>query len=111
MLLNVCLRVLPGTTPAASKTNFLRWLDNVIQAETKHNALVYRGSVREDGFYHQIMFDEFLIITSVLSQAFRQWGRDCAANGISCGTCYYVGGTGKGKTMFSYQAEWGPFLT
>ena len=53
---------------------------------------------------------EFLTITSVLSQAFSQWGRDCAANGISCGICYYLGGSGNGSMMFTYQAGWGPFL-
>ena len=46
----------------------------------------------------------------VLSQqAFRQWGRDCAASGCSCGVCYYVGGAKVGSSLFSFQAEWGPF--
>ena len=31
-------------------------------------------------------------ITSVLSQAFGMWGRDCAPNEFSCGVCFYVGG-------------------
>ena len=73
------------------KANFMNWLDSVIQGLTKHNCLVHYGSIRQPGFYQNILMSEFLEITSVLSQAFAQWGRDCAANGFSCGVCYYVG--------------------
>ena len=106
----MCLHVLSGATPAASLNNFSEWLDAVIQGMTKHNTLVFRGPTRQIGFYHKIMMNEFLEITSVLSQAFRQWGRGCVAAGHSCGACYYVGGAGVGSSVMSFQAEWGPFL-
>ena len=105
----MCVYALPGATPAQSKLNLTRWLDSVIHSLTKHNSFVYRGAMREAGFYHQILFSEFLKITSILSQAFAMWGRDCATNGFSCGACFYVGGSGHGSTMFTFQAEWGPF--
>ena len=54
---------------------------------------------------------EFLSIISVLSAAFQQWGRDCAANGHTCGRCYYLGGAGSGSMMFAYQSGWGPLLS
>ena len=109
MLLNVCLRVLPGATLAASKANFVSWLDAVIQGMTKHDTLVYHGTVREPGFYHQILMKEFVVITLVLSQAFGEWGRDCATNALSCGVCYYVAGAEDGSLMITYQAGWGRF--
>ena len=106
----MCVYALPGATPAASKMNFMRWPDAVIQGLTKHNTFVTYGGVRQYGFFHQILMSEFVNITSVLSQAFAVCGRDCAANGHSCGVCYYVVGSGDGSTVFSYQAQWGPFL-
>ena len=82
---------MPGATLAASKINFMRWLDLVIQGLTKYNCFVYHGSIRQYGFFHHILMSEFLSITSVLSQAFAQWGRDCAANGFSCGIVTMLG--------------------
>ena len=77
----MCVYALPGVTPAASKINFMRWLDVVVQGLTKHNTLVTYGGVRQYGFFHQILMNEFVNISSVLSQAFAVWGQDCAVNG------------------------------
>ena len=76
ILLNVCLHVLPGATAAISKSNFIQWLDTVIQGLTKYDSLVYARPNREWGFYHRILMKEFLSIISVLSAAFQQWGRE-----------------------------------
>ena len=97
----LCLCVARG---ASSKMNFMNWLESVIQGLTKYNCIVYHGSVRQHGFYHHMLMSDFLTITSVLSQAFAQWGRDCAANGFSCGVWYHVRGAGNGSMMFAYQA-------
>ena len=60
----MCVYALPGATPAASKINFMQWLDAVVQGLTKHNTLVTYGGVRQYGFFHQILMNEFVNITS-----------------------------------------------
>ena len=65
----MCVYALQGVTPAASKINFIQWLDAVVQGLTKHNNS-HIGGVRQYGFFHQILMSEFVNITSVLSQAF-----------------------------------------
>ena len=86
----MCVYALSGATPAASKLNFMQWLDGVVQGLCKNNTLVTYEGLRQYGFFHQIMMNEFVTITSILSQAFKVWGQDCATNGHSCGVCYYV---------------------
>ena len=74
----------PGATAAASKMNFVQWLDAIIQGLARYNVLVYAGANREWSLYHQIMMYKFLEITTVFSSAFTQWGNECTANGESC---------------------------
>ena len=105
----MCVYALPGATPAASKLNFMQWLDSVIQGLTKRNTLVTYGGIRQYVFFHQLLLSEFMNITSVLSQAVGTWGRDCAANGFSWGVCFYVGGRNRQHNVH-LSSGWGPFL-
>ena len=103
--------LLAGATPAQSKANLAQWLDVTIQGMTKYDTLVYAGANREWGFFHHILLDEFIRITSALSEALSNWGQDCQNNGFSCGRLYFVGGKGHGSVTFEHQSAFGPFLS
>ena len=101
--------MLSGATAAQSRMAFQVWLDNIFSLMTSTNPMVYyRGGIRENGLYHQMLGHEFDQITSLLSRATSQWGDDCNANNLSCGRLYYIRGRGSGATTVTNQI-WGPF--
>ena len=100
--------MLLGGTPALSKQALCYWLDMIITGVAKDEVRVYNlNGVRQDGLYHQLKQNEFSSILGQLSNLY-QWGSECTAAAVSCGTFYMM--TPSGRGMIHQQAiVCGPF--
>ena len=83
-----------------------QWCDSIVTMITKLNPLIktFDGR-REWGLFHHISGDELDKISNLISGCTNAWGRDCAANNVSCG----IRPKGLASTTITQQF-WGPFL-
>ena len=89
--------VLLGGTAAASKENFMTWIDNIIIAHGGRIALVtcVDGTLRR-GLYQSLTLAQFLRIESELSVN-RVWIHQALNANLSAGRYFSIGGSGKGS--------------
>jgi len=98
-------------TEDESKQNIFDWLDKCVLQFCQEDVFVSNcNGVKQPGFYQGILDDQLTKIISRISIEFVDWGKECAANNLSCGTMYKVVGAGKGHMVIEpYKV--GPFLT
>ena len=87
ILMNVCLCIARSDT-GRLKNSFYEMAgfshQRANQAQLSHLLWGYQTT----WIFHNNYFDERIPHDNIsFSQAFVQWGRDCAANGFSCGIC------------------------
>ena len=71
-------------------------------------SLVYDLDGTREGYFHHFKLSEFFNFTSALHSTIGNWGNDCVARNMSCGKCYYLGGSGGGSMSLTHQVL-GPF--
>ena len=103
------MRYVIGGTAAQSVVSLKQWIEAIICGMSTNNPIVTGPDGREPGLYHHILLGDFQQITSLLSQATRQWSSDCVANNCTCGHVFFVTGSRQGMLTMSYQVI-GPFV-
>lgn len=101
--------IFSGATPAASKVNFISWLDNLVSRNSGMQVIAYDcDGYRLPGCYHHLTQDNLFIIESKLS-SYTTWGQQCMEKGIGAGRYIVIAGAGFGQCTLVH-INLGPFV-
>jgi len=95
-------------TSAQCKQNLCQWLDRMALKFCGQSLVFDQNGLREEGYFHNLKLNEFFNFISAIQATIGTWGNDCAARNMTCGKCYYLGGSGRGSMSLTQQ-KLGPF--